>query len=66
MRTTMEWLAGKIKGGTTGCGNIRSLQPSKQCVLCKMAYSTEECVYCQNILPNHQICDSEKVVLEEI
>jgi hypothetical protein len=33
---------GKVEGGTTGCRNIRSLQPSKQHALYKMAYSREE------------------------
>jgi hypothetical protein len=44
MQATMEWLVGKVTGGTTECGNIRSLQLSQQCTLCKMVYSTEECV----------------------
>jgi hypothetical protein len=42
---TMKWLVGKVKGGTTGCGNVRSLDPSKQCALCKMAYSGEKYVF---------------------
>jgi hypothetical protein len=32
----------KVKGGTTGYGNARSLQPCEQHALCKMAYSVEE------------------------
>jgi len=42
---------GKTKGGTTGCGNNRRLQLSKQCTLCKIVYSMEEHVFV-NILPN--------------
>jgi hypothetical protein len=34
-RVTMEWRVGKVKGGTTGCGNVRVLQPSKERALCK-------------------------------
>jgi hypothetical protein len=40
----MEWLMGEEKGGTTGYGNVMSLQPVKQHALSKMAYSMDECV----------------------
>jgi hypothetical protein len=30
---------GKVKGGITGCRNVRRLQLSKQDALCKMAYN---------------------------
>jgi hypothetical protein len=39
---TMEWLVAKVKGGTTGCGNIRSLLLSKRHRLYLIAYSVEE------------------------
>jgi hypothetical protein len=45
MRTAIEWLVGKVKGSTTGCRTVRSLQLSKQHTLCKMAYSVEELVF---------------------
>jgi len=41
----MKLLVGRVKGGTTGCRNVRSLQESKQRPLCKMAYSVEEHVF---------------------
>jgi hypothetical protein len=36
---------GKVKGGITGCGNVRSSQLRKQHALWKMAYSMEEHVF---------------------
>jgi hypothetical protein len=36
---------GRVKVGTTACGNVRSLQLSKQLALCKMAYGVEERVF---------------------
>jgi len=33
---------GKVKGGTTGCSNVRSSQPSKHHTLCMMVCSMEQ------------------------
>jgi hypothetical protein len=52
--------SGKIKGGTTGCRNVSSLQPSKQHALCKMAYSVEHMSIVKNILPN-QMTGTSKI-----
>jgi len=35
----------KVKGGATGCGNVMSLQPSKQHALCEEACNMEEHVF---------------------
>jgi len=49
---TMELLVGKVKGSTTGCGNVRNLELSKQCVLCRVTYSVEAHMFIVNILLN--------------
>jgi hypothetical protein len=53
MCATMEWLERKERGSTTGCRNVRSLQPSKQHALCKIVNSIEEHVFVKSF---YQTC----------
>jgi hypothetical protein len=57
----MEQIVGKVKGGTTGCGNVRILQ--SHCARWRTAWR-REC--CQNILQNKLFCKSAKTASEEI
>jgi hypothetical protein len=41
----------------------KSLLLTIQCPWHKMVYNVEEHIYCQNILPNQEFCDSAKTVL---
>jgi len=44
MSATMEWLVEKVKGGTTGCENVRNLQPRKQHALLQMTVLKTMCL----------------------
>jgi len=52
-RATIEYLVGKTKGGTTGCGgNVRSLRPSNSAHCAKWRTARNSMCLLSNSLPN--------------